>query len=59
MHLLQNSPDNRGTITLCDTCIRLLQNVLARMLSGGAFRSNLGRGVANTDVDSDNIVLTG
>ena len=39
MHLLQNSPDNRGMITLCD--IRLLRTALARMLSGDAFSSDI------------------
>ena len=37
MHLLQNSPDNRGMIQLCDIICR---TALARMLSVDAYRSD-------------------
>lgn len=54
MHLLQYSADKNGMITLRD--IRSLKNCAARMLSGDACRSDLLRGLANTNIDRDNNV---
>ena len=48
MHQLQNSPDNRCILTLCD---------IRSLLSGDDFRSDLWRGLANTVIDCDKNIL--